>query len=52
MDVMAAFWIDSKIIVPHSGGRHLLVPASHAEYEWHIHGTHGNADISWLLAFS
>lgn len=37
MDVMAPFWIDTRLIVPHSGGRHLLVPASHAEYEWHIH---------------
>jgi hypothetical protein len=36
-DVMAPFWIDSQLVVPHSGGRHLLVPASHAEYEWHIH---------------
>ncbi len=36
-DVMAPFWIDSQLIVPHSGGRHLLVPAAHAEYEWHIH---------------
>ncbi len=35
-DVMAPFWIDSQLIVPESGGRHLLVPASHAEYEWHI----------------
>jgi hypothetical protein len=48
-DVMAPFWIDSKIIVPHSGGRHLLVPASHAEYEWHIHGAHVNADISYYF---
>ena len=54
-DVMAPFWIDSQIIVPHSSGRHLLVPASHAEYEWHIHpaaGAHGpriNADISYYF---
>jgi hypothetical protein len=54
-DVMAPFWIDSQIIVPHSGGRHLLVPASHAEYEWHIHpaagarGPHINADISYYF---
>jgi hypothetical protein len=46
MDVMAPFWIDSGIIVPHSRGRHLLVPASHAEYEWHIHSATFNADIS------
>jgi hypothetical protein len=48
-DVMAPFWIDSQIIVPRSGGRHLLVPASHAEYEWHIHGPHINADISYYF---
>ena len=53
-DVMAPFWIDSGLIVPHSGGRHLLVPASHAEYEWHIHssnssGPHVNADISYYF---
>jgi len=54
-DVMAPFWIDSQIIVPHSSGRHLLVPASHAEYEWHIHPAAGaqgpriNADISYYF---
>ncbi len=48
-DVMAPFWIDSQLIVPHSGGRHLLVPASHAEYEWHIRGPLVNADISYYF---
>jgi len=53
-DVMAPFYIDSQIVVPHSGGRHLLVPASHAEYEWHIHPSnssapHINADISYYF---
>ena len=48
-DVMAPFWVDSKIIVPHSGGRHLLVPVSHAEYEWHVHGPKINADISYYF---
>ena len=48
-DVMAPFWLDSQIIVPHSGGRHLLVPAAHAEYEWHIHGPLINADISYYF---
>jgi hypothetical protein len=48
-DVMAPFYIDSQIIVPDSGGRHLLVPASHAEYEWHIHGPKINADISYYF---
>jgi hypothetical protein len=46
---MAPFWIDSGIIVPHSRNRHLLVPASHAEYEWHIHGPRINADISYYF---
>jgi hypothetical protein len=36
-DVMAPFWIDTQLTIPNSGGRHLLVPAAHAEYEWHIH---------------
>ena len=49
MDVMAPFWIDSQIIIPHSGGRHLLVPAAHAEYEWHIRGPLVNADISYYF---
>ncbi|WP_216850071.1 hypothetical protein [Granulicella sp. L46] len=53
-DVMAPFWVDSQIIIPHSGGRHLLVPVSHAEYEWHIHPSnssapHINADISYYF---
>jgi hypothetical protein len=48
-DVMAPFWVDSRITVPNSGGRHLLVPASHAEYEWHIHGPLLNADISYFF---
>ncbi|MGA7156135.1 MAG: hypothetical protein WBY53_04775 [Acidobacteriaceae bacterium] len=53
-DVMAPFWIDTQIIIPHSAGRHLLIPASHAEYEWHIHssnttGPQINADISYYF---
>jgi hypothetical protein len=48
-DVMAPFWIDSQLIIPNSGSRHLLVPASHAEYEWHIHGPKINADISYYF---
>jgi hypothetical protein len=50
-DVMAPFWIDSQLIIPHSHGRHLLVPAVHAEYEWHIRSPKGrpgiNADVSY-----
>ena len=48
-DVMAPFWIDSQLIIPNSGGRHLLIPAAHAEYEWHIHGPLINADISYYF---
>ena len=57
-DVMAPFWIDSQLIIPNSGGRHLLIPASHAEYEWHIRLTPQicggicpsiNADISYYF---
>jgi hypothetical protein len=48
-DVMMPFWIDSELTIPHSHGRHLLVPASHAEYEWHIRGPLVNADISYYF---
>jgi hypothetical protein len=52
-DVMAPFWVDSQIPIPQSGGRHLLVPVTHAEYEWHIRSPQGraglNADVSYYL---
>ncbi len=48
-DVMAPFWIDSQLTVPNSGGRHLLIPAAHAELEWHIRGPLVNADISYYF---
>jgi len=48
-DVMAPFYVDSGIVIPHSRHRHLLVPVSHAEYEWHIHGPLVNADISYYF---
>ena len=48
-NVMMPFWIDSRLIIPHSGGRHLLVPAAHAEYEWHIHSASFNADVSYYF---
>jgi hypothetical protein len=48
-DVMMPFWIDSRLVVPHSGGRHLLVPAAHAEYEWHVRGPGMNADVSYYF---
>ncbi len=51
MDVMMPFWVNTGIAVPGSGDlfhrpRPLLVPVSHAEYEWHIRGPHLNADVS------
>ena len=48
-NVMMPFWLDSQMIVPHSGGRHLLIPAAHAELEWHVHGTGFNADVSYYF---
>ncbi len=51
-DVMMPFWINSQIMVPTSVGeppRPLLVPVSHAEYEWHIRGPLLNADVSFYF---
>ena len=48
-DVMMPFFVNSEIEVPHSHGRPLLVPVSHAEYEWHIHGPLINADVSYYF---
>jgi len=52
-DVMVPFFVNSEIVVPHSGGRALLIPAAHAEYEWHIRSQKGgsgiNADISYYF---
>src|ERR1700753_1189973 len=53
-DVMMPFWINTQIAVPDTGGllqraRPLLVPVSHAEYEWHIRGPLLNVDVSWYF---
>jgi hypothetical protein len=48
-DVMMPFWVNSQIVVPGSGGRPLLIPVSHAEYEWHIRGPHLSADVSYYF---
>ncbi len=61
-DVMMPFWVNSQIVVPESrrgvlrvwrsmfgAGRSLLVPVSHAEYEWEIRGPKVNADVSWYF---
>ena len=51
-DVMMPFWVNSQLVVPHEPGtpeRPLLVPVSHAEYEWHIRGPQLNADVSFYF---
>jgi hypothetical protein len=45
-DVMAPFWINTRIMIPGTS-RELLVPASHAEYQWTITGPTINAALSF-----
>ena len=47
-DVMMPFWVNSQVQVPGTK-RPLLVPVSHAEYEWKIRGPKVNADVSWYF---
>ena len=47
-DVMMPFFVNSQILVPHTK-RPLLVPVSHAEYEWHIRGPQMNADVAFYF---
>jgi hypothetical protein len=47
-EVMMPFWIDSQIAIPGTK-RSLLVPVSHAEYEWEIRGPKINANVSWYF---
>jgi hypothetical protein len=47
-DVMMPFYVNSQIAVPGTN-RSLLVPVSHAEYEWQIRGPKVNADVSWYF---
>jgi hypothetical protein len=47
-DVMMPFWVDSQIAIPGTK-RSLLVPVSHAEYEWEIRGPRVNADVSYYF---
>jgi hypothetical protein len=45
---MMPFWVDSQIRVP--GTRlPLLVPVSHAEFEWEVRGPKVNANVSWYF---
>ena len=46
--VMMPFWVNSQIKVPGTE-RPLLVPVSHAEYEWKVRGPKVNADVSWYF---
>jgi hypothetical protein len=48
-EVMMPFFLNSQILIPGTK-RPLLVPASHAEYEWHIRGPQLNADVSFFFA--
>ncbi len=47
-DVMVPFYVNALIRVPDTD-RPLLVPVSHAEYEWHIRGPVVNADVSFYF---
>jgi hypothetical protein len=47
-DVMMPFWVNTKIVIPGSR-RPLLVPVSHAEYEWQVRGPKINASISFYF---
>jgi hypothetical protein len=47
-EVMMPFWVDSQIAIP-GEKRSLLVPVSHAEYEWTIRGPKINAQVSWYF---
>ena len=47
-DVMMPFYVNSQIAIPGTD-RSLLVPVSHAEYEWQIRGPKVNADVSWYF---
>jgi hypothetical protein len=47
-DVMMPFYVNSQIAIPGTN-RSLLVPVSHAEYEWEIRGPKVNADVSFYF---
>jgi hypothetical protein len=47
-DVMMPFFVNSQIAIPGTN-RSLLVPVSHAEYEWTIRGPKVNADVSFYF---
>jgi len=45
---MMPFWVNSEILVP-GANRPLLVPVSHAEYEWYVRGPKVNADVAFYF---
>ena len=45
-DVMMPFWVNTRLRVPGTL-RPLLVPVSHAEYEWRVRGAKVNADVAF-----
>ena len=45
-DVMMPFWVDTRLRVPRTR-RALLLPVSHAEYEWQVRGPKVNADVAF-----
>jgi hypothetical protein len=47
-DVMMPFWVNTHLRIPRTR-RRLLVPVSHAEYEWFIRGPHINADVAFYF---
>lgn len=47
-DVMMPFFVNPQIAIPGTN-RSLLVPVSHAEYEWEIRGPKVNADVSFYF---
>jgi hypothetical protein len=47
-DVIMPFWLNMQMLVPGTV-RPLLVPASHAEYEWEVRGPKINAHVSWFF---
>ncbi len=47
-DVLMPFWVNTLTEVPHLR-RPLLVPVSHAEYEWQVRGPKVNAAVSFYF---
>ena len=47
-DVLMPFYVNTEILIPNSR-QPLLVPVSHAEYEWHITGPLVNAAVSFYF---